>query len=145
MPQFGVLCTACNHQAVERLRKIALKNHNLRSWKIFRWFPWWRFESKSRAGTLSNEWLKMAKKPRVRRWRRGRYCRMVPGIKNSRHWTWILPGGIMFTTADCGRNDSGWSWKFRIVHVNLHDYEVAPGIGSFKVRRQVVFSIFQNS
>ena len=38
----------------------------------------------------------MAKNPRVRWWRRGRYCRMVPGVKNSRQWTWILPGVLCF-------------------------------------------------
>ena len=90
------------------------------------WAWWWRFEVKIATGTRSNRRPNMAKKSRVTTTR----LVLHHGAKVARNGDCGIVLNLTrrntFTTADCVRNDSGWSWTFWIARVTLNDCEVAP-------------------
>ena len=49
-------------------------------------------------------------------------------------------GRNMFSTGVGVRNDSGWSWTFRIARVTLHDCEVAPLVPQ-KLAHAIFFAV----
>ena len=121
------------------IRKTALQNHNLWSFRLLLWLRWWRSEVKTQTGTRSNRRPKMAKKswvtttrPALRHWCQVsiiRGCGMVLNL-TGRNW---------FTTAGRVWSDSGWPWKFRRAGVTLDDCKMAP-LTSQKLARAIFFS-----